>query len=674
MMNSEPCESRCSICLGLDKPTWTLTDFEVQGDEISMLHDFSSRDIEGSAKLGCKGCRLIVEVFQYDLSNLEGYLEITGLKSRPGLSVSLNICHYMEPDPDDDPIDPPDTWLDVRELLTQPGRFPTVTSVSTTGESVDTCSYCSKGTDKFEAPADPMFLPHHVKRACKISGNTGSDKAVLQVKAWLNECSEKHTRCRGVSPSVLPTRVLLIEGPENVRLVCSQGDTAPHACLSHCWGARPPLQTTISTYTQYQIGIPLAELPPTFKDAISFTYRLGIKYLWIDSLCILQDSLDDWLHEGSKMSRIYQNAHVTLAAVLSADSSGGLFVSSDPCHLSQDLLTINDDGMSFGMHHREPLSHRAYSRPLDHRGWVFQERLLSPRFVVFERQEIWWECHEMVRCECSGIGLDTDYFSGRLILAGECLRTSTHISDIQLAWEQLVEEYSGKFLAKPGDILPALQGLAKIVPPIMRDYLAGHWSNTFIHSLSWITCFRNQGTKTLEQWRAPTWSWASLPGRVRWGFRGNDLNHGLCTVVSVQTVPKGDDPTGQLVSGKLVMRGKCLSGRIVLSGSDFSPWTINLNIGPNQPNSTSNDCVSFSWDNVVSEGRHRAAPGARVRALQLCESSDGKPQYWLVLTAIDAEATCQRIGIMWIHLMEPLGQETARIYENAAEELEVIIV
>jgi len=214
-------------------------------------------------------------------------------------------------------------------------------------------------------------------------------------------------------------------------------------------------------------------------------YRLWTEDLGIDGLCLLQDSIDDWRHEGSQMARVYQEAFVTLAAVLSEDSFGGLFVDADTNYVAQNTIVhINGEKSSRCTTERCWIT-ELICAPFDG-GWAFQERLLSPRVLLFEKNEIWWESRESIHCECLHIAQDKEYERDRSTLAYGQLRNSGDTAMIQLAWEELViMRYSRLSLTKPGDIFLALQGLTKVVPQTMGSYLAGRWSATLIHSLTW---------------------------------------------------------------------------------------------------------------------------------------------------------------------------------------------
>lgn len=139
----------------------------------------------------------------------------------------------------------------------------------------------------------------------------------------------------------------------------------------------------------------------------------------------------------------------------------------------------------------------------------------------------------------------------------DCLRSSSNIEELEDSWEILVEEYSTKSLTKPGDIFPALQGIAKVVSPTMGRYLAGHWDASLVHSLVWHRA-PHATARVADRGCAPTWSWASFSGGVQWPSQKLRLRPSLCTVLSATTVPIGEDVTGQLESGWLVLKGKYL--------------------------------------------------------------------------------------------------------------------
>jgi hypothetical protein len=199
-------------------------------------------------------------------------------------------------------------------------------------------------------------------------------------RLWIATCLSDHkAMCSIDQPTTLPTRVLRIDGPEKVALHISGGEYASYVCLSHCWGDKTIslLRTTTATLEQFQSGIPWEVLPKTFREAIHVTQQLGLQYLWIDSLCIIQDSEEDWRHEGSMMADIYELAHVTLAATKPPNADSGLFSDSRASHLSRqmklDSIDMRMENAVDTVHFREKLPHNLSGGPLHpllSRGWV----------------------------------------------------------------------------------------------------------------------------------------------------------------------------------------------------------------------------------------------------------------------------------------------------------------
>ncbi|KAK4458532.1 heterokaryon incompatibility protein-domain-containing protein, partial [Cladorrhinum samala] len=241
-------------------------------------------------------------------------------------------------------------------------------------------------------PTPVSLIP--VKPRTPLAQRTDSDHAIAQIKAWMNDCV-RHPGCPTKS-SVMPRRVLKISQDGNkVRLHLTRGEAAPYLTLSHCWGSTGPLQTTTANIGKHLYDIPVGTLPRLFLDAVTLTARLGYQYLWIDSLCIIQDSPGDWDREASLMAAIYTHSILTIAAS-HAPSSASSLVSS----LSSTAIEI----ASFTVHAHLATKHlprlpNPTTFPLLTRGWVYQERLLSRRVVHFGPDELAWECHSGIQCQ-----------------------------------------------------------------------------------------------------------------------------------------------------------------------------------------------------------------------------------------------------------------------------------
>jgi hypothetical protein len=222
---------------------------------------------------------------------------------------------------------------------------------------------------------------------------------------WLTDCLTTHSKCKKPERYArLPTRVIDVSAPESISGIRLVGATesfvnVPYASLSHCWGALPVIKLLSSNVLSFENSIPLDSLSKSFRDAILATRHLGLRYLWIDSLCIVQDSLKDWEFESAMMSEIYENACVNIAATAATDGSFGCFNERRPLLVQQcgvdmvldpSMRTVQCVISQRGLWRRD-----LDDAPLNTRAWVAQERFASPRIIHFARHQIFWECKEL---------------------------------------------------------------------------------------------------------------------------------------------------------------------------------------------------------------------------------------------------------------------------------------
>lgn len=230
---------------------------------------------------------------------------------------------------------------------------------------------------------------------------------------WLTDCLSHHDSCQRPTETVLPTRVIDIRRDGEVpQLFITNRAKGHYVTLSHRWGKKTPLTTTISTLVERVAGITMAEFPRTFQEAIRYTRHLGYNYLWIDSLCIIQDSKEDWEHESSRMQDVYTHAILNISANATLDSTSGLGSSK---RLAPGKPVGNSRGGDYvrakkcsslmtdssGVSHVPSQEGFESRQDLDTRGWVLQERMLSPRILHFSEYKIAWECDTACRCECA---------------------------------------------------------------------------------------------------------------------------------------------------------------------------------------------------------------------------------------------------------------------------------
>ncbi|KAL7815224.1 heterokaryon incompatibility domain-containing protein [Trichoderma gracile] len=421
---------------------------------------------------------------------------------------------------------------------------------------------------------EPAFFtddapPHAVLcRGYRISRATGDDDALDQAAKWLRDC-QAHETCQAEDAGFVPTRLLylgskrtdtdvldLVENPESVK----------YAALSHRWTSETP---TISLLTsnlpdRKQHGMPIANLPRMMQDVVLVLRRLGIDYVWIDSLCIIQDDKEDWKREAAKMALIYTNAELTVAASWCDKPHQSLFCDhSEPRELPVELGEV--DGQSIFIRRRKP--HLTWSEepmiedpdaewPLLSRGWVYQEQLLSRRMLHFTRNELIWECLETTQCECGW------YDSN---MRNQSTRDSYKRSPADKAWVEIIKGYAKRPLTVIADRLPALAGIGKATAAVRgydsAEYLCGMWAKELEESFFWYLTEPPQEKPDIG---LPSWSWASVVGDIEcWQLSLEDVEFSGSNVVYA-----GDALMGDTVSGQLSVSGYAAPG-VVYQGQEW---------------------------------------------------------------------------------------------------------
>jgi hypothetical protein len=425
------------------------------------------------------------------------------------------------------------------------------------------------------------------------SSSTGSDQSLRKASHWINDCEKNHTLCQGPKHYVpkrlleitfrhLPDKSFLDDG-QLLQLVdsSSMSMTTRYITLSYCWGGFQLVTLKRDTEKSLRRGIRISELPLTFDEASNFALRLGIRYLWIDALCIFQDSRDDWLDKSSQMSSIYENSVCTFAAIASCNSQGGLFRDRLP-ELGEPLIVhLTWSGrqpqsiacVPTNRDHAE-ISTRCGQAPLMLRGWAFQERLMSCRVIFFCQTQIHFKCRELHWSESSlsanrdhGLycGGDTDTWA-RSLQPKETRFTKADLFDL---WNNTISDYSECELTRPADKLTALSGLAKQFQDSLRiagveaNYLAGLWRSDLPSGLLWLSSTNEslnhfKPRRAIEN-RAPSWSWASIDGFVGYWFTPpSDEDRYMIEIVSAATTPEKDQ-LGSVTAGALVIRGRLVT-------------------------------------------------------------------------------------------------------------------
>lgn len=306
--------------------------------------------------------------------------------------------------------------------------------------------------------------------------STDSEHTIERARLWLSTCREFHC-CTGSNLRTQPpTRVIDVGPPDGrqqprLRITTLSDEGMEYLTLSHCWGKEIPKKLLRSNFSEFIQGFAVADLPETFQDAIMICRRLGQRYLWIDSWCILQDDSEDWNREAVQMARVYGKSVCTIAALSSLSVNSGCFsVRNTLGH--QPLLFKNRNGAPFiptecgGLDEEKRLHH------LDTRGWVFQERLLSPRTLGFASGGITWECSMLKASQRQSEGIPIDSMNATDVKVKEMFgRAATPllpplITDVDrrqflMAWHELVHVYSQLSFTHQDDKLVAIAGVAR---------------------------------------------------------------------------------------------------------------------------------------------------------------------------------------------------------------------
>jgi hypothetical protein len=454
--------------------------------------------------------------------------------------------------------------------------------------------HCSIPLRKNAFELDLMSL----SRGCHKSNN---ERTLALAEEWLKICACTHGKCSEQQRSEFVPPRLLDLSRSSIRLVetTETMHNYSYVALSHCWGLdSTTLKLTSSNRQSMMEEISLAALPKTFKDAVSISRELGINWLWIDSLCILQSNpldendqqhKDDWLMHVSLMDQIYQNCMLNIVAAHGTNPSSGCFPSREdlgpPLSCVTDVhswkwLTNTPPGGAWRQEERLQMwqinssSHVEEVRRfgdchIHSRGWVAQERLLSPRSLHFDKEQVLWECSEVVLAsETFPLGVDVDPTSNE---KSPYAWDTSGLEEQRDRWLSILEDYTKRSLTMSEDKLPAIAGVARKVAAVLDDvYVAGHFKSSILLSLLWRRGLGNRA----NVYRAPSWSWASWEGGVWWPKQIYVFWKTLSVVKKHCTkLTDANNPFGQVKSGYLTLHGPVATLSTSSIKTDHSEFT-----------------------------------------------------------------------------------------------------
>lgn len=386
----------------------------------------------------------------------------------------------------------------------------------------------------------------------------GGEPTFDWAKRCLQRCISTHPACPKPLHQSLPTRVLKIVDAQSLALVSEE--YGHYIALSYCWGGPQTFATTKDTLFTMQEGFATISLPQTIQDAVNVTRKLGVQYLWVDSLCIIQDSEEDKLNELPRMASYYENALVTVVAG-GATCTDSILSKKEACEKHAGAFAFRNmlarpvlcpKGHSHVCLFREATPYEISKEPVHKRAWTFQERLLSPRMLMYG-QRVTWHCQTM---QFSDGGCDDwteeQWNQGqrriqKMLSQGQTPSAGgTDTSDDIVTgrsvyddvWYDVVREFSRRSITFQDDKLPAISALATKFQSLNNDiYVAGVWRGDLLRGLLWST----YPTVTLSKpptWRAPSWSWTSVNNPITYRRLPSASAIALTEVVSCSVTPK----------------------------------------------------------------------------------------------------------------------------------------
>jgi len=434
---------------------------------------------------------------------------------------------------------------------------------------------------------------------------TLSEEYMERARYWMRECEAKHSNCKPRNTNFMPTRIVHVGTwgtlvPIHLEISAdskSLNQERRYCSLSHRWTGDELVLKNANVGAMMK-NIPLDCLSKATRDAILITRHLGLRYLWVDTLCIVQDSHEDWTREAATMAHVYENSVCTIAAAGEATvSKEAAFEARNPLiYMDCRIAGSSEDGIYVEGERVFTSEGTIESKLVQHhdllsRGWVYQEQILSPKIIFFGDREVLWSCQYGKASEERPDGSnhywgppDRPMIFGPLISVEELDRSQyddhsnfrySGIScfrklqqdlydgprDHANKWYSLVCEYSSRKLSQEEDRLIALSGLAQRVQERSGwKYLAGLWQPSLLFDLLWYQ--QKEATGRGKSYIAPTWSWASVGGAISYfNYLGKGLAffslEELVEVVSAETEthPLDKTGTGKVTDGTLVVRG-----------------------------------------------------------------------------------------------------------------------
>ncbi|KAK1810195.1 hypothetical protein LTR12_015428 [Friedmanniomyces endolithicus] len=443
---------------------------------------------------------------------------------------------------------------------------------------------------------------------------TGATSCLDLAHGWLKTCQASHDECksRPLKPLAAPSRLLWVP---------------PHGTGAAALAVR-----------EAQLG-----LKKSIQDAVTLVQRFGVSYLWVDTLCILQDDPQDLAREIADMHNIYSNAVCNIAASDAEADDEGCFVHRDPTLVTRYRvrLIVDPSGEARHLLHRgwQPASDSVDSSVLASRGWVFQERLLSRRLLHCTKQGLVWECFDTEASEMFPEGQLERLGHPHSRLKAALVKEEASIYGSKLLnedWPTIVQYYTVCNLTYSEDKLKALAGISAMIQEVTDDeYVAGFWKSRLLWSLCWVPMTLSPRRFPSATSPAPSWSWASVQGMLYFPGYISDRERLLISLEGIRSVSAPPDAKSLDERPILDIQGHILDAE----WEPFGPWDLStpptgrLFVSSKRAIRQFNDCETGQ----VSYDDSAKAPPRDIELLPVYESDLATTG--LVLAALESENT-----------------------------------
>lgn len=338
---------------------------------------------------------------------------------------------------------------------------------------------------------------------------------------WLSICRGSHglacdrRTLTGLPPAPLEgVRLVDLVDERLVHFESLETTSIQYATASYMWGMTPFIRLTSDYLTELSqhLGPYTSGVPPVLRDAMLLTKELGIRYIWIDALCIIQDDRDDWSHTAPLMDRIYGNGTINFCAAAGHDTSRGL--PGCPTTVRSTSQPIAKCG-NLELTVVKPVESLIEGTNWNTRAWTFQERMLSPRSIIFVDDRVFFQCRSATWSE--DVHTESDKQMWTLEMVGSPLQNYAR-NPVRLFIES-VELYSGRLLTVSSDRLIAFEGMAAVLcPPLKASLVFGLPDSYFDLAMLWENKVSTDRIN-IQEARGhifPSWSWCGWKGAALW--------------------------------------------------------------------------------------------------------------------------------------------------------------